>query len=498
MTMTMTMTLTARERLAALLGGVAAVGSFSTRRAASAGDLHIDVRGLGRLVLPVSEAQAKQLHRVGRPAAYGRGDRTLVDPRFRDTCEIPKSRVKIDKRQWNNTLLPMVERVRGDLGLPAGCRLKVVLHSMLVYGPGQFFVPHQDSEKADEKIGSLVVTLPGSFKGGALVVQHGGETATYRGSKTSLSFVAFYADCRHEIRPVTSGHRIVLTYDLLLAGDHGAEAPIEVATEVVAAVAGCLDEHFATLRPSRRPAAVGVTTVAPNRLVYLLDHDYTERGLAWSRLKGRDARRAGVLRAAGAASDCDVVLALADLHETWSSVEREWSGSWSGRRSRRWGDDSDDDEPEAVDPDDLDAYELDELLDWRVTLDSWIAEAGGPAEPVTTVVGDDEVCASTPTVDMAPYSSGYEGYMGNYGNTMDRWYHRGALVLWPRSRAFAVRAEASPAWGLNALSLRIASGDVADARDAAATLALFWSTVVPPDARGACSYARCCASTPGS
>ena len=67
-------------------------------------------------------------------------------------------------------------------------------------------------------IASLVVTLPGSFKGGALVVEHGGRIATYRSSKTSLSFVAFYADCRHQIRRVRSGHRIVLTYNLLLRG----------------------------------------------------------------------------------------------------------------------------------------------------------------------------------------------------------------------------------------------------------------------------------------
>ena len=37
--------------------------------------------------------------------------------------------------------------------------------------------------------------------------------------------------------------------------------------------------------------------------------------------------------------------------------------------------------------------------------------------------------------------------MGNYGNTMDRWYRRGAVVLWPTRLDFEVRAEASPALG---------------------------------------------------
>jgi hypothetical protein len=36
----------------------------------------------------------------------------------------------------------------------------------------------------------------------------------------------------------------------------------------------------------------------PNRLVYLLDHEYTPRALKWSRLKGADASRAPLLREA--------------------------------------------------------------------------------------------------------------------------------------------------------------------------------------------------------
>jgi hypothetical protein len=35
-------------------------------------------------------------------------------------------------------------------------------------------------------------------------------------------------------------------------------------------------------------------------------------------------------------------------------------------------------------------------------------------------VSGDEVRASTSTGDLTPYSSEYEGYMGNWGNTLDR------------------------------------------------------------------------------
>jgi hypothetical protein len=48
-------------------------------------------------------------------------------------------------------------------------------------------------------VGTLVVTLPSSYTGGELMVGHNEEWKAYRGSKTALSLVAFYADCRHEV-----------------------------------------------------------------------------------------------------------------------------------------------------------------------------------------------------------------------------------------------------------------------------------------------------------
>ena len=251
-----------RQRLATLLGATSGRGAFSARRTAAPGDLHIDVAGVGPLEIPVPAAQARQLCGIARPARYGLGEQTLTDSRVRSTWEVPKSRVRIDQRRWNRTLSPILAKLRADLGLSDGCALKAELHSVLVYAPGQFFVPHQDSEKSDAMVGTLTVTLPGTSRGGALVVEHSDARATYRSSGKLLSFVAFYADCRHEVRPVTSGYRVVLTYNLLLAGD--AASGLASAPDDVAELATCLDEHF----------------TEQNRLVYLLDHRYTARGLS--------------------------------------------------------------------------------------------------------------------------------------------------------------------------------------------------------------------------
>ena len=65
---------------------------------------------------------------------------------MRDTFEVPKSRLKID-RSWMKTLRPLLAEFSSELGLPPGTELDAELHSMLVYSKGQFFLPHQDSEK---------------------------------------------------------------------------------------------------------------------------------------------------------------------------------------------------------------------------------------------------------------------------------------------------------------------------------------------------------------
>src|SRR5260370_12718110 len=69
--------------------------------------------------------------------------------------------------------------------------------------------------------------------------------------------------------------------------------------------------------------------------------------------------------------------------------------------------------------------------------------------------------------------------MGNYGNTMDRWYRRAAVVVWPGQHAFTAGAEASPSWALTELRARLDAGDLVNARAAAESVAPFWKAPGP-------------------
>jgi len=470
---------TARDEIAGLLA-TAGAGSFVSRRTGPADDLAIEIKGVGPLRLPIAREQIRRVLAKALPARYGRREATLLDRRVRDAGEIPAGEVKLDRRRWRRTLEPMLAALGTDLGLVPGQRLAAELHSLLIYGPGQFFKQHQDSERADDMVGTLVVTLPSTFTGGAIVVEHQGEIVRYGATKQPLSFVAFYADCRHEVRPVRTGYRIVLTYDLTLEGE--ATGPDTPPPAMVEALALRLGEHFTTPVPPAPYRSSGAPPrVPPSRLVYLLDHQYTKRGLDWRRLKGSDAPRAAALVAAAERAGCDVVLALAEVHEI-RECEEPWEPDW--RRPRRGSQRDEDDEwirDDAPSADDPDAYPIGDLIDSNVTLECWM-DRGGGADPILTTVRDEEVCASRASSELEPHTAEYEGYMGNYGNTMDRWYRRAALVLWPRERSFPVRAEADPSWALQRLLERIRAGELPESRRMAASLLGFWRDAVARDA----------------
>jgi predicted 2-oxoglutarate/Fe(II)-dependent dioxygenase YbiX len=456
----------ARDRLAKTLRGDDAETAFSVQFTSRTDDLSLAVEGLGSVRFPVTPAKARKLASLGQPARFGRGEQTLTDPAVRDTWEIPKHLVHAE---WNGaSLQDILATVKEGLGLPSAAELAADLHSLLVYEPNQFFLAHQDSEKDSSMIGTLVVTLPSSYTGGELMVGHNEEWRSYRGLKTALSLVAFYADCQHEVLRVMSGYRITLTYNLLLHGDTSRVAGDE---GTVAELTDLLCEHFRTPAPRYYGGPEGDP---PNRLVYLLDHEYTARGLGWRRLKGADASRVALLRSAAGKAGCEALLALADVKTTHNAFAGD-----EGYEYQDWYDDDDDEDEDPSDGSGGEGeYDVQELIDSEVTLTHWTGPDGIRLEETALYVDGNEVCASTPTGDLEPYSSEYEGYMGNWGNTLDRWYHRAAVIVWPADRAFANRAETSPAWALGELTAMASAGDVSGARAAAATLASFWNVAV--------------------
>ncbi len=150
-------------------------GAFSAKKTTDSDDLHIEINPIGRLTFPLKPGVVKKLIKEARPATFGWRDKTCLDTNVRDVWKIPKSRVRIDKRRWNKTLKPTVDKLKVELGLPEQSTLRAELHDVLIYAPGQFFLSHQDSEKCDGMVATLVVVLPSPHSGGTLIVDHQGE-----------------------------------------------------------------------------------------------------------------------------------------------------------------------------------------------------------------------------------------------------------------------------------------------------------------------------------
>ncbi|SUA79502.1 Uncharacterised protein [Nocardia otitidiscaviarum] len=438
-----------------LMGSVPSAGSFAAQHTGSAENLVIEVEGVGRLELPVTPNQARRLCEVARPARYGLREQTLLDANVRDTWEVPRERVAIDEGRWHKTLLPLLATLRAELGLVPDCELAAELHSMLVYEPGQFFQRHQDSEKTEGMIGTLVVTLPSAFTGGELVIDQQGARVVDRGSPERLSVVAFYSDCEHEVLPVAAGYRITLTYNLMAKGRTGPESTDFARHPSVALLAEQLRAHFTTPIESAASSFRRSTPRPPRQLVYLMDHQYSQNGFGWDRLKGSDVGRTGMLLAAAEIAGYDTALALAEVEECYEEEDyttsmliyrQRWERVADGWKCVESSEVDFDDEGEMIDPvpddparipvrSDLplqpNSDELGELRfsDLRLT---WLIDRSGAAgKPDAARVQDEELCTGATTSALEPFASELEGYMGNEGNNANFWYRRAAIVVRP-------------------------------------------------------------------
>ncbi len=436
-------------------------GSYSTRFTSAHEHLKLEVKGVGLIKLPVTATRARALIKQARQAPFGLRDKTLVDTSVRDVWQIAKSKLKIDKREWNKSLNPALAKLRTELGLPEG-KLTASLDKLLIYATGQFFVPHQDSERNDTMLATLVVILPSVHAGGGLIISHQGEKKRYNinsKDQNKLTFLSFYADCYHEVRPIKQGYRIALQYNLSFEATADRPRLVGAMDKQQALVESA--QCFFTQGPdSARHAASPTNAAHPfKRLVYLLDHEYSQRSLNWNNLKNSDSSRAEALQWVAATLGLDLHLALVEVQELWDCIDTSYSNRRHRSRRYRYYDDWEDDDSGDEDTNaDANGYELDDLIDGSACLSHWLDQAGRTLSYSDSPVGNQELCWTKNTDQFDPFSEEYEGYMGNYGNTLDRLYHRAAIVAWPKAWRYAMLVKVNPEMAISEL-LELAKTD---------------------------------------
>ena len=382
----------------------------------------LDVKGAGALSFPVPEAQVQALVAVAARAPYGKGPATVVDRTVRDCLQIDAARIRLAGGGWRDTFGRVLTAAADGLGCPVD-RLDAQLYKLLIYEPGGFFASHRDTEKADGMIATLSIALPVAGTGGEIVVRHRGRERTIdmtAAEPSELAFAAFYADCEHEVRPVTEGYRLSLVFNLCLR-------PGDTDTPRTAP-----DYDQQVDRLARRLAAWRRGSDGVEKLAWVLEHEYSEAGLSFDALKNRDAALARILAAAAGPADCALHAAILHLEE-WGAAS--YSGEFAG-----WGWDGPDD-------DDL---EMEEVEDYRQWLDGWVAPDGHRPPFGEIDLSPEERLPHGALDDAEPDEQRIEEATGNAGATVERSYRRAVLVLWPESKTLSVVAaggiDAAVAW----------------------------------------------------
>jgi hypothetical protein len=401
--------------LESLLSGVKRPGDFHSFGAVETAMPKIVIEGVGTLSFPVPPAQAKAIiAAAAERAPYGRGDKTLVDETVRKVWQIAPGKLIISGKAWTFAFADIVQDVADALGC-GDASVEAEFYKLLVYDAGAFFVSHRDSEKTGGMFGTLVISLPSEHEGGTLIIRHAGREVRHelRAEEPSeVRYAGFYADCEHEVLPITSGYRVCLIYNLVqrVAKSDKLTAPDH--REAVTTIANSLRSWAA--QPEM-----------PAKCVYLLEHQYTEAGLSFAALKNGDSALAGVLREAAAQADCALHLGLVHIEESgWA--EHTGGGYYGRRRSRYWDDDGE--------ADDDDEYEVGEVCDGAKYIAQWRTPNGTQADFGSIPLADNELIPVGALDDEEPDELHFSEATGNAGADFERTYLRAALVIWPNAR----------------------------------------------------------------
>ena len=250
----------------------------------------------------------ENLTQACEPASFGRKQETVRDENYRKA-------VKMDSEYFS----PILDIFQTDLvkiiydrlleGTESTKRIKIELYKLNVYGThlvsihlhltlhsytdkGSFFKPHVDTPRGKNMFGSLVIVFPTPHEGGALHLRHRGQEWIFDSGqelaakdKPSIGYVAFFSDIEHEVAPVTSGHRVTLTYNLYF-DDDGPNDDVSRDLAPPLVNEGAFREAFTALLENTEFLAEGGTLAFGLRHVYPIKDDLKH---LYSVLKGSDA-----------------------------------------------------------------------------------------------------------------------------------------------------------------------------------------------------------------
>ena len=353
----------------------------------------LKIKGLGELALPLCEAQAKQLIKLCHKAPYGKGTQTLVDQKVRNTWELDASCITEKNKNWQQFITKTLRQCEKELDLQ-GQTLVAHPYKLLIYEKGSFFLTHQDTEKEEGMVATLIIALPSAHKGGTLTIQHHGESIAidFSQKKNLYHFQSalFYADCHHEIAPVTEGYRLNLVYNICFKGQRKLNT-FDFSIQ---------QQQLSTLFKNWKN---NLKEEDNKQLIISLDHQYSADGFSLNTLKGMDRSRADILLNAAEKAGYIAYICLLEKYESLNLY---------------------------------DGYSDGDIIDEYMSIIQLMDASGKKINLCLSVIDEENILCQHQF--KKAFEEEREGYMGNHGNTLSRWYRYAAVILWPKENQLEI------------------------------------------------------------
>lgn len=271
------------------------------------------------------------------------------------------------------------------------------------------------TEKAPGMFATLVIALPSEHTGGDVLVQLRDEEHTLRTQGLcdfGYSYLAWYADMNHSVSKVESGHRLVLTYNLIRQASESSQT------------ASVLDDHKQNLDKVLALWRTEYLEIGSRsdksyeKLVYILEHEYSTANISLDNLKGKDQLRARNLLEACQDQGFCLYFAHFEYSLSGSVDEYEDNPNWG------YGRNSSADYHEIIDETDA---------EWRLQT---IFQYDGKQIAAESTIEEEDLLENPDFTGIEPDDEECDGWTGNEGCTATHFYRRTCAVIVPKTCRF--------------------------------------------------------------
>lgn len=356
---------------------------------------------------PLHKTQIEKLISVAHKAPFGKGSETVLDTSVRNTWEIDASKITFHNSKWDKLINEALQKIKPELGVE-DYEISANLYKMLIYGEDDFFTKHRDSEKEPGMFGTLVVGLPSIHEGGEFIVNFENEKRCVSFVESTkdykIPYIAFYADCEHEVKPITDGYRVCFTYNLV-QNKSGKSPKVPQLSSVIKKITKILTKEASD-------------TLTPKAI--LLGHQYTPTNFSLKTLKLNDRSKAEALIKAAEKAGYYAKLGLVTSYVAGELLLEDYD-YYDRRYYNRDNEMSNDGEMGEI-------YES--YIEVRKTKNDDMPSLNN------LMLKEEDIIKNFDLNEGDPTEKESEGYTGNAGMEMMYWYHYGAVFVWPKATNF--------------------------------------------------------------